>query len=379
MSELIPLLDKRYAPDILTVARRYAMSPVKRSLPAATLGNSLFAGVNGVSFSSEGVAQGAFVAWINNGGVAGNTSAQMLARFSTDVPSAAEALIFGEGPNDIGTSVTTATHRANLEAIVNAALARGITPVLIATSPRNGYAVGNGGYLAAEMALAYKYGIGFFDPWIGNTVDITTGDPASGTTSDGIHYVLANGLIAATNLGAYLSGATPDSPFTPRSNVGGTPGYCLLGGNNFLLTNSGDVPSGWTLGGSASGSIQSAPSGYRGSFARVTGNSAGGSSTLYRTISSGWQAGDTLVLSAAIQSDGTAGSVSFGLNYDSGASLNFLSGSVSQVAAHRVVRLFTPSTTASMTVSATVNNSVTGNFVQFGEIELYNLTAALTR
>ena len=70
-------------------------------------------------------------------GVSGNTSAQMLARYATDVAgNGAEALVVAAGTNDAGSSVTLDSYIANMSAIFGAARRAGIPVVACTVPPR---------------------------------------------------------------------------------------------------------------------------------------------------------------------------------------------------------------------------------------------------
>jgi len=101
---------------------------------------------------------GSFVAWmnaflkrrfhvVNNAGVSGDTTAQMLARIQTDVLAYSPdyCTLFG-GVNDIVSSVPYATTIANLTTIISTLLGAGIRPILFTIPPNSG-TVGTGGTL----------------------------------------------------------------------------------------------------------------------------------------------------------------------------------------------------------------------------------------
>jgi lysophospholipase L1-like esterase len=76
-----------------------------------------------------------------NAGIPGNTSAQMLARYSTDVKAYNPQVLFIlAGTNDVSQTVTLATFAANISAIVALAKQDGI-PVIIGTVPPRGASV----------------------------------------------------------------------------------------------------------------------------------------------------------------------------------------------------------------------------------------------
>jgi hypothetical protein len=69
-------------------------------------------------------------------GVSGNKSADLLARFDTDVPADADYVIFNEpGVNDAANSIDPATQAANLEALIAKCRAIGAVPILTGAVP----------------------------------------------------------------------------------------------------------------------------------------------------------------------------------------------------------------------------------------------------
>jgi len=76
---------------------------------------------------------------VNNAGVPGNTTAQMLARLQSDVLAFTPDLLFVlGGTNDIGYDVPASAVIANITQIVETAKARGIDVVLLTIPPANG-------------------------------------------------------------------------------------------------------------------------------------------------------------------------------------------------------------------------------------------------
>lgn len=85
---------------------------------------------------------------VRNAGIAGNTSAQMLTRFDTDVtPYTPSVVLVMAGTNDVSTAVSAggatpdatviATYRANMAAIVAKCHAIGATPVILTIPPND--------------------------------------------------------------------------------------------------------------------------------------------------------------------------------------------------------------------------------------------------
>lgn len=369
--------------DNRLLSRRLARRPNKVALLTSTLGNSIFAGVNRISFSDQAIWRSSEVAtWIKNGGVAGNTSAMIVARMATDVPAGTQICVFGEGSNDALQGVSVATHRTNIEAIIVYLLSRFITPVLIITAPNTTKSAVINGYVAAEQALAWKYGIAAFDPWRAS-VDVTTGDWVVGDTTDSTHPTFAAASTAATALMNFLTGVTTAQGFGPRANSAGTAGYNLSGGNCMMMTdtNADGVPDGWIIAGTATASNPSAPAGFSGKMARITGTGATGSPYLRKIITTGWQAGDELMISMAIEAHAvsTSGNYFLTVKVDGGPEINILNGGLFDITGQRINYFITPTTTTQIEIYAKVNGTLTDNYIGIGEFEVYNMTALLSR
>ncbi len=370
-----PFVSRMDLAPVLNNLNQRSNLPGLKTIP---FGNSII--TTTYPFANEAIWQASpTLMWVGNSGVAGNTSAQMLARVS-DIPNGAQVVPFMEGPNDAGASVTVAQHYANMKAIAESFIARNMLPAIWATSPKDGSETLITAYLAAEYLVAYDLGISIFDPW-GSSVDTSDGGWISGHTSDGTHPVSAWAKTAATNVAAQMLGTEPAVAFAPRSNAAGTAGYCLSGGNCFMLTdtNVDGVPDGWALVGSATASIVTAPGAFKGSFARVTGNAGGGFPYLRKqiTASGNFAVGDQLLLSCVVATNVAASPLQayLSLGVDGGTVEVIKQGHELSLAGQRIFFLFTPTTTSTVEVRAAVNNTGTGNWIEIGECEVYNLTA----
>lgn len=373
-------IDLRYAYH--QSPKRLHSRPNSVSLKATTLGNSIFAGVNGISFTDQALwALGPQLVWIKNGGIAGNTSAMMLARVNTDVPNDAQVCLIMEGSNDGLNAVSVLTHRTNMEAIIVNLLGRGITPILVATAPLTTKATIVGGYLAAQHALALKYNISIYDPWK-NVISLATGEWTVGLTSDSVHPVFAAAVTAKTDLVSLINETIPATQFSPRSNAAGQAGYCISGGNCLMLTdtNSDGVPDGWAIAGTATGSLVAATSGFVGNFARLTSTTSSGNPYLYKTITTGWNAGDDLLVSCVIQTNcGLSPQQVFMTIRVDGVEITQINGSVVSMPAQRMFFKIKPTTTSNIQIYLKVNGAGTGSYISVGEFEVYNMTALLSR
>lgn len=351
-------------------------------LKTHTFGNSIVAGVDNIAFLDEAVyACAPNLIWVSNEGIAGNTTEQMIDRLATDIPDTADAVLIMEGSNDAGAGLTPGEHYANMAAIVDHFAARGIVPILVAPPPRSGSVALTTAYHAATYLVALDRGINIFDPWL-DSVE-TDGDWVSGADSDGIHPTHATSQTAAANLAAQILGTDAAPQFAPRSNSAGTAGYCLSGGNCFMLSdsNSDGTPDGWTLVGGTPGtaSLVSAPTGFRGQFARHTANSAGGYPYLRKRIaaSGNFDAGDELLISMAVETsvDNTSNNQAWiSVTVDGGVSDVLKQAHTASLGGNRIFKTVTPTTTGNLDVNLHVNNSYSGQYVGVGELEVYNLT-----
>jgi acyl-CoA thioesterase I len=346
----------------------------------ATLGNSIFAGVNGISFIDQALwKSGNLMTWLKNGGIAGNTSAMMLARVGTDVPDTANMCVFMEGSNDGLGNVPVLNHRQNMEGIIQNLLSRGIVPIMLVSAPLTTKASLVASYIAAEIALANKYGISIYDPW-GADVDPLTGDWASGISGDNVHPSFAGAIVATDNTVSAFANDTIQG-FVPRSNAAGTAGYLLSGGNQlFLGAVTSGVPAGWSLAGSATGSVQAAPAGFKGNSARITSATATGNPYLTKSITTGWQPGDEILLSFGLAMNAAANPQQTFLTVRvDGVELNIVNGAVANIPMQRHQFTVKPTTSSPIQIYLKVNGAGTGSYVEICEFEVYNLTALLNR
>ena len=170
---------------------------------------------------------------VNNAGIPGNTLAQMLARFSTDVTAYSPAkVVIAGGTNDIPTTAFTAaqlsTATATLGSLIDAAEAAGIQPIVCDVPPRQDAPVAIHEANAKALSAAIKTLVAAKQTEYGNVVffdlysvlaNPSTGAYISGyNLSDGIHpsvkgaTAVANAFVTATAM-VYSSSA-----YLPWSN-----------------------------------------------------------------------------------------------------------------------------------------------------------------
>ncbi|MGA3031155.1 MAG: GDSL-type esterase/lipase family protein [Candidatus Limnocylindrales bacterium] len=170
-------------------------TPVPTKKPAAkvytfvALGDSLTAWPSDAPWPSRLDAEDANLTLVNNAGVPGDLTGDMLARLNSDVFAyKPEVLFIMGGTNDLGHNVSQATTIANLKAIIVAANARGIRIDLM-TIPPDAYpdmAAKIDSLNAAIVQLGNRYKLVVID--INTPLSTSTGVYVPKYTSDGLHF-----------------------------------------------------------------------------------------------------------------------------------------------------------------------------------------------
>lgn len=192
--------------DIPPVAPIQGKAPLGNRL--AVLGDSVTiggtsGGVNGVQ--NKGTAWPTFASilsagrfeLVRNAGVAGNTSAMMLARFDTDItPYDPDVVMVTAGTNDVQQDVPIATWKANIQAIVAKIRGIGAAPVLGAIYPSDA-AVGRPAIISAWNIWLREYARGEGIPLVpfDQKANPATGGWPVGWSTDNVHPTLGNGPV----------------------------------------------------------------------------------------------------------------------------------------------------------------------------------------
>lgn len=206
--------------------------PINQWKSVSSIGNSLFENSLGLSRTAIGFLG---VPMHKNFGVGGAATSALAAQ-AANVPTGTACLVM-EGTNDAAAGVTVSTHIANMKAAVAILLSRGVTPIVIASPPRDTTTALIDSYSVAERVWCIDEGLYFCDPW-GKLTD-TDGTWTSGASSDGDHptnaaYYTAGKMIADQLLGIESNYWVPRT----NSNVLSNP-LCLTDGD----TN--NRPDGW--------------------------------------------------------------------------------------------------------------------------------------
>jgi hypothetical protein len=219
------------------------------SKKVSILGNSFTATDFSWFYEFVSASGGAFVPWVV-AGVAGNTSAQMLARVDS-IPSTSDICVIDEGPNDILNAVTSQQHIANYSAICSNLQGRGVEPVIKLCPPLNTRADKVGDYRVAEIWFCMQRGYRFIDPF-GRMFDPTTGGWLAGYSGDGTHPTLLKYRDGGTEAIKNITGQAVPAGLTRLANT-----YTSYVVNGLFIDSSGGLGTGWTLSGPATPAIES--------------------------------------------------------------------------------------------------------------------------
>jgi lysophospholipase L1-like esterase len=234
-----------------------------------------------------------------NLGIAGETSAQVLARVGDALAIGARIVVILVGHNDLTNGVTLATYQANITAIVTSLRAGGSLPVLCTLCPR-----GNTTYLAKE--LLYNNWLRYYAqaqriPLVDFFALLT--DPATGMylsgydCGDGLHPSAAGHMAMAAYFNTKMAGYL--QPYEPMRALTNTDANNLL--SNPLLIDGTPTPTGWGAQGTTmTGYTEQlvTDSDFLGKAWEIdlnTPSNAGGYRQIYQTVAASWSAGDMLL------------------------------------------------------------------------------------
>lgn len=195
---------------------------------------------------------------LKNAGGSGERTDQMLARLATDVITySPDWCIVQGGGNDVTQGKTAAQIEASLTSIYAQLLAAGIRVVACTITPTiNADTASEKAVLYAVNAWIRSYaranrGIVLCD-WFNAIADATTGNPATGMTSDGVHPspigALRMGRVLATALDPFITTIDDLLPFS-NAQVGNLLANPMLAGDGGggLATSWLTNANGWTL------------------------------------------------------------------------------------------------------------------------------------
>jgi lysophospholipase L1-like esterase len=328
---------------------------------------------------------GGAISFVRNAGVGGNTTAQMLARFDTDVtPYAPTMVSVLGGTNDFTFSVSDATFQANVRALVAKIRGIGAIPLLFTPPPVNSFGTSDRAKVIRNGRWMLRYaaanGIPCVDTF-GVLVDpATTGNYlAAYDNGDGIHPSVAGRLAIGTAAWNTLK------PLLPLVN--GTYTTCKGDPTNlalnalFLDGSTGGFPVDWFAGdtpssGTGANSIITDAAMPGGKALRLTATAmTGGYSVRFVILpAAGFTGGDIIEISALVNNAlPTSAQARLFCSYDVDR-LHITSTSLQGRFLHRM-EIKTPPTATAIFLNCSMSGLTAGSgTVDFGGVALRNLT-----
>lgn len=320
-----------------------------------------------------------------NAGFGGNTAAQMLARFDTDVtPYQPTMVSVLAGTNDFTAGVTDASYRATIQAIVAKIRDIGAMPILLTSPPVNSFAdvdrakiIRNGRWLKRYAAAQ---GITCIDTF-GLMVDpATSGAYLSGyDQGDGVHPSVSSRILIGQTLWNALAPMLPPSgavgaacDLDPTNLIAGVSRHPL-----FLGGSSGGFPVGWFAGdtptaGTGANSIVTDTQMTGGKALRLTMTGMTGPYSVRTDIASGFTAGDHLHISCQVNQPVAGARARLNINWNIDA-LHWTETSLTGRYGLQMEAVVPAGATALFVNLVAVGAGSTGS-VDFGAIALRNLT-----
>lgn len=194
-------------------------------------------------FFVHGVAKSGWEVTPVNKGVAGQTTAQMLARLNADVIDLAPRYchILG-GTNDVGLGVSTATTIANIDSMISQLQAAGISVAIGTVIPRGSPTTDQLNAIATINAHIRALSVPVIDYHA--ALDDGAGLPVAGTLSDGVHPNRLGASRMGHRLAQWLSTLrTLTYPLITDAGVSATQ---LLDYGRFQAGATGTLPTGWS-------------------------------------------------------------------------------------------------------------------------------------
>lgn len=190
---------------------------------------------------------------LRNAGIAGNTTAQMLARLSTDVLAySPDVVLMLGGTNDILSGMTNAaiaTTMGNLENMVRQMLKAGVLPIIVTPPTKDGAPTETRKIQWFYYALAQAYGLPLLDLYR-LTVNPATGNFIAGYSGDGTHPLPAAVdaiALVASQLLANLQSAVCQPYMAAYSETSTNNFANLIRNGSFAQSTVPPTPDGWTV------------------------------------------------------------------------------------------------------------------------------------
>jgi len=307
--------------------------------------------------------------YVNNAGIGGNTTTQMLARFDTDVtPFAPNAVHLLAGTNDIGNSIPISTSMANITQLVGKIRLIGAAPLLGLLPPSAANPAKVTQWNLGIRRLALALGVALVD-YHSPLVDPSSGSFLPAYLGDGTHPTNAGFAMMAQTFASVAGPLLP--PFSaPLPTTNGQSNNLI--GNGLFPT----VGSPWT---GSPQNISAAAAPAVGNWMNLTGDgiSAG---TIYQNLSTAPVAGHRYLLLGRVQTSLTSGANGFLVRNR----ITTSSGAVDMMPMNNVAATIPdgvflteyvcPAGATSQQVMFQVNSDTVGT-MKIGQVALYDLTA----
>lgn len=339
-----------------------------------------------IAQASDGVASGYGGSWfsklcelsgmrllrIRNAGIAGNSTAAMLARLNADVLMQRGDIVVIEAvtPNDDPAALTLAQQQRNVRSIVEQCLFRGKRVVLCGGPPSNTPAIATRlrEMTAWARSLATQLGLDYIDLFTPVGVE-ATGAWAAGFTADGVHPNAAG----QDAIAAYNVTRLPDDlrPAPVLANLGDTTN--LLAGNGLFEvdTNADGYADGWTNSSLIAGTLTPRADGV-GNWQSITADQS--TDYLQQAGITGWAVGDVLALAGEwVNVDGTGVSVELRFTGGSPYSVARAISARAETGGARTFYMEIPVPTGTTAVNLRLWPTI--GTVRFGRLKLANLTS----
>lgn len=320
-------------------------------------------------------------AWLaHNAGIGGDTTAQMIARFATDVAAKQPSVVtIAGGTNDMTQGVTFAGYQANIKTLVRMTRQAKAAPILGTIPPRtdNTYWQRIALWNAWLKQYAASEGIAIID------FNALLTDPATGTyktayAGDGVHPNAAGykamGVLAATALSTILP------PWAPLLPVHGSDTMNLLSNSMFVVDATADGRGdNWNTTGTTTGTVYSLVTGdtnILGNWQKIDATAGSAFAGITQSRSGGVSTGDIIAFCGRFDStvDPTISLNFTGTSSYARAVHNPTGGSSAAVGATSgifYVEKAVPAGTTGLAVNLTLG---TQGILKVAQIGLYNLT-----
>lgn len=191
-----------------------------------------------------------------NGGISGNTTADVLARCAAMLARRPSVVLVSVGTNDVGASVAASTAMANLQAICGYFTARGVKVILSNIRPRGSSSIPDGDarltILSDLNALISAYAaatpnVTLWDAYA--AYDDGAGRPVSGLLSDGIHPSRRGAQIAGRSLATVIASVMADQAIAQIPTPGALMSNDIMAGTGGTAStgSSGSMATGYTF------------------------------------------------------------------------------------------------------------------------------------